>query len=63
MSDTYIHRDKAKFHKGILSYKETSDSFKKQCDRYNFDVGKTKQRRNKIKNEDSRLCKRWEVCS
>jgi hypothetical protein len=39
MSNTYKHKSKAKFNKGILLYKDTCESFRRMCDRWNYGSG------------------------
>jgi hypothetical protein len=49
MSNTFIHKTKAKFKNGIIDYSNTDLSFQKQCDRYNYDIAECRIRKNKIK--------------
>jgi|WetSurMetagenome_2_1015567.scaffolds.fasta_scaffold95045_4 hypothetical protein len=51
LSRTYIHKEKAKFNRDIIHYEETSDSFQKQCDRWNFDKAEMKLRKQKLKDK------------
>lgn len=49
MSRTYLHKEKGKFHNNIISFAETSQSFKNYCHRANSEKSFFVQRRNKLR--------------
>ncbi|HEY5587565.1 MAG TPA: hypothetical protein VIK86_01265 [Candidatus Paceibacterota bacterium] len=49
MSNTKIHKQKALFNSGLITFKSTSKQFKLQCYRHNADIGYYRNLRNNKK--------------
>lgn len=49
MSDTHLHKQKARFRNKIDEFEDTSISFKKYCNRANSDKSRQTERRNKLR--------------